>query len=109
MQQSRTCLSKLSARVLPACRGTSQSGRDPLQPQGSKLAAFDSQPLSSLVDLELPGCEVLEKLLAEKATTLRAQSLPCPCPVLLPLQVDAFAQAWIREDAFSGTPLAWQM
>jgi len=49
----------------------------------SKLAAFDSQPLSSLVDLELPGCEVLEKLLAEK--------------------VDAFAQAWIREDAFSGT------
>ena len=38
------------------------------------MAAFDSQPLASLVDLELPGCEVLERLLAEKASALQGDS-----------------------------------
>ncbi|OLQ14645.1 BTB/POZ and MATH domain-containing protein 1 [Symbiodinium microadriaticum] len=41
---------------------------------GSKMAAFDSQPLASLVDLELPGCEVLERLLAEKASALQGDN-----------------------------------
>ncbi|CAJ1346664.1 unnamed protein product [Effrenium voratum] len=47
----------------------------------AKQLELDIQPLAALVDLDLPGCEDLQRILTER--------------------VDIFAMTWLKEDAFS--------
>jgi len=54
--------------------------------------AIDTQPLATLVDLELPGCEALKDLLASR--------------------IDRFAERWLAVDAFGGSSallFEWQV
>lgn len=48
-----------------------------------KINSMENQPLATLVDLDLPGCGVLEERLASK--------------------IDTFADRWRSQDAFSGS------